>query len=67
MKIIPHPPYKVEKDRFRSLTNSIIAKKLVSTNLGRFLRGIKSPKPWVFRLPFKVYGAAVITLKKEMK
>ena len=45
MKIIPHTPYKVEKDRFRSLTNSIIAKKLVSTNLERFLIGINLQSP----------------------
>ena len=44
VKIIPHMPYKVQSDKFRFSGNtSIMANKLPSTGLERFLRRIKSP------------------------
>ena len=38
-----HTPYKKQKDRFRSCSKTIMANKLLSTNLERFLRPINSP------------------------
>ena len=42
-EIIPHTPYKVQKIDFVPCNKSIMANKLRSTNLERFLRRIKSP------------------------
>ena len=40
---IPQTPYKTQKNRFRYCNKTIMANKLLSTNLERFLRRIKSP------------------------
>ena len=39
----PHTPYKYKWKDFAPRNNSIMANKLLSTNLERFIRRIKSP------------------------
>ena len=43
IKSSPHTPLKVEKINFAHCNKSIMANKLLSTNLDQFLRRIKTP------------------------